>query len=198
MSTGRPCHFAHSLQVLKQYIWSLILYIFLPVFIHVYSPGSRAGNPLGSELYLNMYRMSLWSFAVSFFHKMTFWQFFPYKIIMDQIWPCHKIGRGQPKVIIWTNFYGPKALILHTKAQGHWPFCSGEEDFWRVFTVYGCGGHLGSPEKNFVPPTHGGSTWNLALIGPVVLEKKIFKNGGRTTEHAYTISSPMSPKAQVS
>ena len=33
--------------------------------------------------------------------------------------------------------------MLHTKPQGHWPFGSGEEDFWRVFTIYGHGGHLG-------------------------------------------------------
>ena len=31
--------------------------------------------------------------------------------------------------------------MLHTKPQGHWPFGSGE-DFWRVFTIYGRGGHL--------------------------------------------------------
>ena len=33
-----------------------------------------------------------------------------------------------------------------------------------------------------------------------VLEKKIFENGGRwtTTDHGFTISSPMSLKAQVS
>ena len=37
-------------------------------------------------------------------------------------------------------------------------------------------------EQTFVPPTHGGSTWNLASIGPWVLEKKIFENGGRTTD----------------
>ena len=92
--------------------------------------------------------------------------------------------------------------MLHTKPQGHWPFGSGEEDFWRVFTIYGRGGHLGhvtqTPEQTFVPPTHGGSKWNLASIGPAVLEK-IFENenGGRT-DHAYTISSPISLKAQVS
>ena len=33
--------------------------------------------------------------------------------------------------------------MIHTKAQGHWPFGSGEEDFRRVFTIYGHGGHLG-------------------------------------------------------
>ena len=33
--------------------------------------------------------------------------------------------------------------MLHTKPQGHWLFGSGEEDFLRVFTIYGRGGHLG-------------------------------------------------------
>ena len=33
--------------------------------------------------------------------------------------------------------------MLHTKTQGHRPFGSGEEDFLRVFTIYGRGGHLG-------------------------------------------------------
>ena len=45
-----------------------------------------------------------------------------------------------------------------------------------------------------VPPSHGGSTWNLALIGQAVLEK-IFEKmvDGRTTEHGYTFSSPREP-----
>ena len=29
--------------------------------------------------------------------------------------------------------------MLHTKSQGHWPSGSGEEDFLKVFTVYGLG-----------------------------------------------------------
>ena len=33
--------------------------------------------------------------------------------------------------------------MLHTKSQGHRPSGSGEEDFQRVFTIYGRGGHLG-------------------------------------------------------
>ena len=33
--------------------------------------------------------------------------------------------------------------MLHTKFRGNWPAGSGEEDFWRVFTIYGRGGHLG-------------------------------------------------------
>ena len=33
--------------------------------------------------------------------------------------------------------------MLHTKFRGNRPAGSGEEDFWRVFTIYGHGGHLG-------------------------------------------------------
>ena len=33
--------------------------------------------------------------------------------------------------------------MLHTKFCGNWPAASGEEDFLRVFTIYGRGGHLG-------------------------------------------------------
>ena len=37
--------------------------------------------------------------------------------------------------------------MLHTKSQGHRPPGSGEEDFLRVFTIYGRGGHLGHVTK---------------------------------------------------
>ena len=33
--------------------------------------------------------------------------------------------------------------MLHIKFRGNRPACSGEEDFLRVFTIYGRGGHLG-------------------------------------------------------
>ena len=33
--------------------------------------------------------------------------------------------------------------MLHTKVLGNRPASSGEEDFCRVFTIYGHGGHLG-------------------------------------------------------
>ena len=33
--------------------------------------------------------------------------------------------------------------MLHIKFRGNPPIGSGEEDFLRVFTIYGCGGHLG-------------------------------------------------------
>ena len=33
--------------------------------------------------------------------------------------------------------------MLHSKFHGNRPAGSGEKDFWRVFTIYGHGGHLG-------------------------------------------------------
>ena len=33
--------------------------------------------------------------------------------------------------------------MIHTKFRGNRPTSSGEEDFLRVFTIYGRGGHLG-------------------------------------------------------
>ena len=48
--------------------------------------------------------------------------------------------------------------MLHTKFRGNRPAGSGEEDFLRVFTIYGRGGHLGhvtsiiSLDFNFLVP----------------------------------------------
>ena len=33
--------------------------------------------------------------------------------------------------------------MLNTKFQGHWSIGSGEEDFFKVFTIYGHGSHVG-------------------------------------------------------
>ena len=33
--------------------------------------------------------------------------------------------------------------MLHTKFRGNWPAGSGEKDFFKVFTIYGHGSHLG-------------------------------------------------------
>ena len=39
--------------------------------------------------------------------------------------------------------------MLHTKSQSQRPSGSGGEDFLRVFTIYGHGGHLGQVTKIF-------------------------------------------------
>ena len=75
--------------------------------------------------------------------KYALFQRFPFKSLRDQIWTCHKIGQGQPRVIIYINFEGLNPQMGHTKFQGNWPSSSWEEAFFKNFTIYGHGGHLG-------------------------------------------------------
>ena len=44
--------------------------------------------------------------------------------------------------------------MLHTKIHGNRPTGSGEEDFLRVFTIYGHGGHLGHVTSNMSSDFH--------------------------------------------
>ena len=99
-----------------------------------------------------------YDFGFNSYGKMNFSIFFPYKCIRHQIRPCHKVGQGQPRIIICANLVGPTSPMLHTKSQGHWPYGSREEDFSKVFTLYGRGGHLGHVTRsicaNFLFPHH--------------------------------------------
>ena len=64
--------------------------------------------------------------------------------------------------------------MLHTKFRGNQPAGSGEEDFSRVFTIYGHGGHLGhvtsimSSDFHFLEPerfhTKFGSDWHSSFL----------------------------------
>ena len=48
------------------------IHIFL-MFFHMYiDPGQEQTTPWGQNSYININLLSLWSFAVSFFHYMTF------------------------------------------------------------------------------------------------------------------------------
>ena len=75
--------------------------------------------------------------------KIHSFHFFPCKSLCFQNWHCRKIGQGHPRVIILSNYDGLKSPMLHIKFRGNRPTGSGEEDFLRVFTIYGRGGHLG-------------------------------------------------------
>ena len=110
------------------------------------------------------------------------------------------MGQRQPRVIIWTTLAVLPYTMLHTKFQGHLYIGSGEEDFLRFLPYMGMAAMLvmwPRPfEQLFFPKGPGGCIWNLVAIGQVVLEEKSFEivdgqtTDGRTTEPAYTISSP--------
>ena len=65
--------------------------------------------------------------------------------------------------------------MLHTKFRGNRSAGSGEEDFLKVFTIYGHGGHLGhvtsimSSDFHYLVPESFHK--NLVQIGEVVSEK---------------------------
>ena len=52
--------------------------------------------------------------------------------------------------------------MLHTKFRGNRFIGSGEEDFLRVFTIYGRGGHLGHVTQ--MPRTNFGSPFPRKLL----------------------------------
>ena len=79
MSTGRPHHYGHLLQVYKESLQPLTLYTSFYDLINVYSRRSGAGNPRWQNFDVNRNRLSLQSFATSFKKislKSDFIQFF--------------------------------------------------------------------------------------------------------------------------
>ena len=79
MSTGRPHHYGHLLQVYKESLQPLTLYTSFHDLINVYSCRSGADNPWGQNFDVNRNLLSLQSFATSFKKislKSDFIQFF--------------------------------------------------------------------------------------------------------------------------
>ena len=78
MSTETSCHFSLLLQVSKKCLWHLSLCIFFHDFIHIYSPGAGADNPLGTKFWCQQkhlvtsiicckFQKNLWRFYTIFF-----------------------------------------------------------------------------------------------------------------------------------
>ena len=105
---------------------------------------------------------------------LTFQYFFLYKYIGMSIWPfCKKVNR-QIRIIIWTNLIGLETQILLYTFQGPMFLGSGEEDFQRVFTIYG----------HNIPLSQRGPTFNLVSIDPVVSEEMSFEKVDDTNADA--------------
>ena len=79
MSTGRPYHYGHLLQVYKEFLQPLTLYTSFHDLINVYSRRSGADNSRGQNFDVNRNLLLLQSFATSFKKfslKSDFMQFF--------------------------------------------------------------------------------------------------------------------------
>ena len=80
--------------------------------------------------------------------------------------------------------------MLHTKFRENRPAGSGAEDFCRVFTIYGRGGHLGHvtqmPRTKYRSPYPRRLHIKFGFDQPSVSEKKIFERWGRRTDDGRT------------
>ena len=146
MQEERSYHFDHWLYVSKN---SSTLWFYAHIFTILYMHLGTGRQHIRAKILMSTGRP----------HHFTF---FPYKSIRDQIWPCRKIGQGQPRVIIWTNLVILEHPILHTNSRKI-PFASSafwfqRRLFFKVFTIYGHGGHLCHVTRtvwtNFRSPPH--------------------------------------------
>ena len=128
--------------------------------------------------------------------------FSPNKSIREQTWPFCKVGQGQPMISIWTNFEGSKTAMLYTKFDGHRP----EEDFYHIWARRPSWSYDQDHLNNlsFTHPTEAPqeiwlwqAQWFLRRCLKMVAEGWTHADGG-WRRPPYTISSPMSLKAQVS
>ena len=113
------------------------------------------------------------------FWKIHCFTFFPYKSIRDQIWlPYNRSKSTQGHHL---NQLGstqvPNAAYQLSKSSAFW---FQRRRLFKFFTIYGQTAILvmwpGPFEQTFVPPSHGGSIWNLASNGQAVSKEKKFEN----------------------
>ena len=69
-------------------------------------------------------------------------RFFPYKWIRNQIWPCHKVGQGQPRFIICANLVGPTSPMLRPLAvwfqRRRYMYLKGFYHIWAWWPLWSC------------------------------------------------------------
>ena len=132
------CNFQRNLFEVWFYTFFLMIFcMYIAQDRRVYSPRTgRHTAPRWQSFDVNRNFLSLRSSVAGFKSWMTIVSeksivlpFSPYKSIRNQIWPCRKIGQGQPRVIIYLNFVELESPMLHAKFQDHRTSGSGEEDF---------------------------------------------------------------------
>ena len=118
MSTETTCHFGHLLQVSKKNPWSLILYIFFMIFIHVYSPGARADNPLGMKILCQQEHL-VTSVICCKFQKKSHWSLILYNFFHDVYSPGAGVDSPPPPpgTKFWCQQKGLITLLICCKFQ---------------------------------------------------------------------------------
>ena len=88
-------------------------------------------------MYLPTFRLR----ATKLPEKSNVFTFFPLKSLCDHNRACRKIGKGQPKVIIYTNMMELSFrcyILSFIEISPPVP----EKNIFKVFTIYGHGSHL--------------------------------------------------------
>ena len=203
MSTERPYHFTDLLQVSKKSLWSLILYIFFfHDLIHVYSPRAGGIQPPRDKVFMSTetsfhfgHLLLVSSHRRQQFLKIHYFTFFPtQKHKGPNLTLPENMSRSTQHHHL--NKFGssraPDTTYQVSRSSAFW---FRRRNFLRFLPYMGMAAILvmwpGPFEQTFVPPSHGGSIWNLTLIGQAVSEEKMFKECGwwRTdNQPAYTTS----------
>ena len=107
MSTGRPHHYGHLLQVYKESLQPLTLYTSFHVLINVYSRRSGADNPMGQNFDVNRNLLSLQSFATKNLYEVWF-----YTIFFMILYMYIHVAPGQGLTTPWgRNFYVNRNIL---------------------------------------------------------------------------------------
>ena len=112
-------------------------------FLYVHDLGPRSRNDLDlqySHIFIYSIRcllqLTFRSLAAIVSEKSTVF-IFSYRKALATKFDLAKIGQGQPRVIIYTNYVELEFPMLHAKFQDHRTSGSGEEDFLRFLPYMG-------------------------------------------------------------
>ena len=111
MTTERPYPFAHMLQVSKWFLKSDFIHIFND-FIHVYSPGSMAENPLGTNIWCQQKALSLFTLTICCKFQTNLFEFWFHTHFLMFLHMYIAPGQGQTTLCEQNPDVNRKALSL--------------------------------------------------------------------------------------
>ena len=109
MSTERRYYFDHLVQVLKKSLWSLILYIFFNVFMHVNSPRPGADNPLVTKFWHQQKAQITLTICCKFRNDLSEFWFYTHFLIILYMYIAPGQGQTNPQ---WGQNFDVKRKLL--------------------------------------------------------------------------------------